>query len=88
MASWFLSLGITRGDKVMLILKRRAEFWFAVIALHKIGAIAIPATHLLTAKDIVYRCNAAGTYPERTCYCTADRGCPAGLSDSGDAGKC
>ncbi|MCD8164655.1 MAG: AMP-binding protein, partial [Bacteroides sp.] len=59
-ASWFLSLGITRGDKVMLILKRRAEFWFAVIALHKIGAIAIPATHLLTAKDIVYRCNAAG----------------------------
>ena len=43
----------------MLILKRRAEFWFAILALHKIGAVAIPATHLLTTKDIVYRNNAA-----------------------------
>ncbi|MDR2628344.1 MAG: AMP-binding protein [Dysgonamonadaceae bacterium] len=58
-ASYFLSAGIGRGDKVMLILKRRYEFWFAVIALHKIGAIAIPATHLLTKKDIIYRSNAA-----------------------------
>ena len=58
-ASYFLSLGIGQGDKVMLILKRRYEFWFAVIGLHKIGAIAIPATHLLTKKDIVYRNNAA-----------------------------
>ncbi|NDV78235.1 AMP-binding protein [Dysgonomonas sp. 511] len=58
-ASYFQSLGIGRGDKVMLILKRRYEFWFAVIGLHKIGAIAIPATHLLTKKDIVYRNNAA-----------------------------
>ncbi|MFI3288147.1 MAG: AMP-binding protein [Rikenellaceae bacterium] len=58
-ASWFLSLGIGRGDMVMLILKRRYEFWFAIIALHKIGAVCIPATHLLTQKDIVYRCNAA-----------------------------
>ncbi len=58
-AAWFLSLGISRGDMVMLILKRRYEFWFAIIALHKIGAVAIPATHLLTEKDIIYRCNAA-----------------------------
>ncbi|GAB6008883.1 AMP-binding protein [Dysgonomonas reticulitermitis] len=58
-ASYFQSLGIGKGDKVMLILKRRYEFWFAVIGLHKIGAIAIPATHLLTKKDIVYRNNAA-----------------------------
>ena len=58
-ASYFQSLGIGKGDMVMLILKRRYEFWFAVVALHKIGAVAIPATHLLTAKDIVYRANAA-----------------------------
>lgn len=58
-ASFFQSLNIEKGDKVMLILKRRYEFWFAVIGLHKIGAIAIPATHLLTKKDIVYRNNAA-----------------------------
>lgn len=58
-ASWFQSLGIGRGDKVMLILKRRYEFWFSIIALHKIGAVAIPATHLLTKKDIIYRCEAA-----------------------------
>ena len=58
-ASYFQSLGIGRGDMVMLILKRRYEFWFSIIALHKLGAIAIPATHLLTKKDIVYRVNAA-----------------------------
>ena len=58
-AAYFQSLGIGRGDKVMLILKRRYEFWFSIIALHKIGAVAIPATHLLTKKDIVYRCEAA-----------------------------
>jgi acetyl-CoA synthetase len=59
-ASYFQSAGIGRGDKIMLILKRRAEFWFATLGLHKIGATAIPATHLLTEKDIIYRCNAAG----------------------------
>lgn len=58
-ASYFQSLGIGHGDKVMLILKRRYEFWFSILALHKIGAIVIPATHLLTKKDIVYRCQAA-----------------------------
>ena len=58
-ASYFQSLGIGHGDMVMLILKRRIEFWFSIIALHKLGAVAIPATHLLTKKDIVYRCEAA-----------------------------
>ena len=58
-ASYFRALGIGKGDMVMLILKRRYEFWFAIVALHKIGAIAIPATHLLTKKDIIYRSNAA-----------------------------
>ena len=51
--------GVAKGDPVMLILKRRWEYWPVLLALHKIGAVAIPATHLLTTKDIVYRCNAA-----------------------------
>jgi acetyl-CoA synthetase len=51
--------GIGKGDTVMLILKRRWEYWPVILALHKLGAVAIPATHLLTTKDIVYRCNAA-----------------------------
>ncbi len=58
-ASYFQSLGIGRGDMVMLILKRRYEFWLAMMALHKLGAVAIPATHMLTDKDIVYRNNRA-----------------------------
>lgn len=58
-AAYFKSLGIGHGDMVMLILKRRYEFWFSIIALHKLGAVCIPATHLLTEKDIIYRCNAA-----------------------------
>jgi acetyl-CoA synthetase len=51
--------GIGKGDAVMLVLKRRYEFWFCIIALHKLGAICIPATHLLTKKDYEYRNNAA-----------------------------
>jgi len=58
-ASYFQSLGIGKGDIVMAILKRRYEFWFTILALHKIGAIIIPATHLLTKKDLIYRNNAA-----------------------------
>lgn len=58
-ANFFLSAGIRKGDPVMLILKRRFEFWFCTLALNKIGAITIPATHLLSTKDIVYRNNAA-----------------------------
>lgn len=59
-AAYFQSLGLGHGDKVMLILMRRIEFWYSIIALHKIGAVTIPATHLLTEKDISYRCEAAG----------------------------
>ena len=59
-ASFFQSAGIGRGDMVMLILKRHYQFWFSILALHKLGATAIPASHLLTEKDIVYRCNMAG----------------------------
>jgi acetyl-CoA synthetase len=58
-ANFFKSKGIRKGDPVMLILKRHYEFWFCTLALNKIGAITIPATHLLSAKDIAYRNNAA-----------------------------
>jgi acetyl-CoA synthetase len=58
-ANFFRSVGIRKGEPVMLILKRRYEFWFCILALHKLGAICIPATHLLTAKDIAYRNEAA-----------------------------
>ena len=57
--SYLLSLGIERGDMVMLILKRRLEWWICLLALHKMGAIAIPATHMLTKHDIIYRNTAA-----------------------------
>lgn len=59
-AAYFSSLGIGKGDMVMLILKRRREFWFSMLALHKLGAVAIPATHMLTTHDIVYRNRRAG----------------------------
>jgi acetyl-CoA synthetase len=52
--------GIRKGDSVMLMLKSRYEFWFFLLALHRIGAIAVPATHMLTKKDIVYRVERAG----------------------------
>ena len=58
-AAYLLQLGIRRGDSVMLMLGRRYEFWVTMLALHKIGAVAIPATHLLTAHDIIYRCQRA-----------------------------
>ena len=54
-AAYFAQLGIGKNDMVMLILKRRYEFWLAMLALHKLGAVAIPATHMLTKHDIVYR---------------------------------
>lgn len=58
-ASYFTQLGIKRGDMVMIVLKRRYQFWMVITALHKIGAAVIPATHLLTEKDIIYRAKAA-----------------------------
>ena len=58
-AAYLVSLGIGKGDMVMLTLKRNYEFWLVILALHKIGAVTIPATHMLTSSDIVYRCNRA-----------------------------
>jgi len=59
-ANFLASIGIGKGDMVMMILKRRWEFWVTLVALCKLGAVAIPATHLLTAKDIKYRTDRAG----------------------------
>ena len=68
-ANYFTSLGIKKGDKVMLVLKRHYQFWFAMVALHKLGAVAIPATNQLKEHDFVYRYNAAGI---KAIVCTAD----------------
>lgn len=68
-ANMFLSLGIKRGDKVMLVLKRHYQFWFAVLGLHKIGAIAVPAVNQLTKKDFLYRFKTAEI---QALICTVD----------------
>ncbi|HBP38963.1 MAG TPA: acetyl-CoA synthetase [Clostridiales bacterium] len=68
-AAWFQSLGIRKGDRVMLILKRHYQFWFTILALHKIGAVAIPATNQLLTKDLLYRLRAADI---STVVCTPD----------------
>ena len=68
-ANYFKSLGIKRGDRVMLILKRHYQFWFAILALHKLGAVVIPATNLLMEHDLEYRFKAAGV---RALVCTPD----------------
>jgi len=68
-ANYFKSLGIKKGDRVMLVLKRHYQFWFAILGLHKLGAIAIPATNQLVAHDFEYRFNAAGV---SAIVCTAD----------------
>jgi len=68
-ANYFESLGIKRGDTVMLVLKRHYQFWFCMLALHKIGAIAIPATNQLVEHDFTYRYKAAKV---KAIVCTAD----------------
>ena len=68
-ANYFKSLGIQRGDRVMLVLKRHYQFWFAILGLHKLGAVAIPATNQLLEKDFTYRF-AAGKV--KAILCTAD----------------
>ncbi len=72
-ANFFLESGIKKGDKVMLTLKSRYEFWFCILALHKIGAITIPATHMLKTKDIVYRVKKAGI---KMVVCISEDGVP------------
>ncbi len=68
-ANYFKSLGIKKGDRVMLVLKRHYQFWFAMLGLNKLGAIAIPATNQLQEHDFEYRFKAAGV---STIICTAD----------------
>lgn len=68
-AAYFESLGIKKGDRVMLVLKRHYQFWFAILGLHKLGAVAIPATNLMKQQDFEYRFKAAGV---KAIVCTAD----------------
>lgn len=68
-ANYFESLGIKKGDRVMLILKRHYQFWFSILALHKIGAVVIPATNQLVEHDLSYRFKAAGV---SAIVCTSD----------------
>ena len=68
-AAYLKSLGIGKGDPVLLILKRHYEFWYFIVALHKLGAIAIPATNQLMTKDLIYRIEAAGV---KAVVCTPD----------------
>ncbi|MGI6113413.1 MAG: AMP-binding protein, partial [Mahellales bacterium] len=58
-ANFFKSIGVRKGDRVMVILKSRYEFWYCILGLHKLGAVCVPATHMLKARDIIYRLNAA-----------------------------
>ena len=68
-ANYFKSLGIKRGDRVMLVLKRHYQFWFAILGLHKLGAVAIPAPNQLLEKDFAYRFEAGKV---KAILCTAD----------------
>ena len=68
-ANYFKSLGIKRGDRVMLVLKRHYQFWYAILGLHKLGAVAIPATNQLVEHDFTYRFQAGGV---SAILCTAD----------------
>ena len=68
-ANYFHYLGIRKGDKVLLVLKRHYQFWFALVALHKIGAVAVPCSFLLTKKDFEYRLK---TGKINAVVCTAD----------------
>jgi acetyl-CoA synthetase len=58
-ANFLKSLGIKKGDAVMVMLKRRYEYWYCAVALHRLGALLIPATHLLSVKDVKYRIKSA-----------------------------
>ena len=73
MANVFKSAGIGRGDRVMLVLKRHYEYWFAAVALHKLGAVMIPATHMLTVNDFIYRLTASNV---KAVVCTSQNDVP------------
>ena len=82
-ANYFKALGIKRGDRVMLVLKRHYQFWFAILGLHKLGAIAIPATNQLLEKDFTYRFEAGNV---TAILCTADGGVADAVDEA--AAKC
>ncbi len=75
-ANYFKALGIRKGDRVMVVLKRHYQFWYAMLGLHKLGAVAIPATSQLQAHDYEYRFNAAGV---KAIICTAEDGVTASV---------
>lgn len=79
MANVFREYGIGRGDRVMLVLKRHYEYWFAAVALHKLGAVMIPATHMLTVDDFVYRINASEV---KAIVCTAQDDVPSTIKQA------
>lgn len=79
MANVFREYGIGRGDRVMLVLKRHYEYWFAAVAIHKLGAVMIPATHMLTVDDFVYRINASEV---KAIVCTAQDDVPSTIKQA------
>ena len=79
MANVLRNAGIGRGDRVMVVLKRHYEYWFAAVALHKLGAVMIPATHMLTVSDFVYRLQASGA---KAIICTAQNDVPEKIRDA------
>jgi acetyl-CoA synthetase len=68
-ANYLRSLGIQKGDPVMVVLKRHYQFWFCALALHKLGAVLIPATYMMTAHDVKYRVDSASV---KAVICTTD----------------
>ena len=76
-ANYFVKHGIKKGDKVMLVLKRHYQYWITMIALHKLGAIAIPATNILKASDYAYRIEAANI---KAVICTSDDKIPDAMA--------
>lgn len=73
LASLLLSFGIASGDRVLVCLKRHYEYWFVAVALHKIGAVLIPVTHMLTASDFAYRIDVSDA---KAVICTPESGVP------------
>ena len=80
-ANYFMSIGIKKGDKVLVILKRHYQFWYVITALHKIGAIIVPATFMLTKMDIEYRVKSASI---KAAICTDQNGVPEAVDSAED----
>ena len=78
-ANYLMSAGIKKGDKVLVILKRHYQFWYVIVALHKIGAIVVPATFMLTKMDLEYRINSASI---KAAICTDQNGVPEALDSA------